>query len=418
MVHSGVLKVSQTYLIGVTMVCIGTLCNEWVLKALWSSDGVLAPETRAQIWFFEVVLILSGLLLIRFSRWTSAADALRYWVKNYPKAMALAVGLALMSAIFGSTETFFYFLNRAKTTNDVREFTEGKLNQRDPALGYKPLPNRQVVSKMRLRGREIFNVTYSTDAYGRRVTPVRRDKQTDRFLLFFGCSFTFGLGVEDYQTLPSVFGEMAPRFRPYNYGVDGYSPQQMLVKLQQPSLKREIQEKEGLLVYTFIPDHVYRVKGAQHVAQGWGKYLPYYRLDSAGNLERRGNFMTGRPGLALLYWLLSKSEIARYFQIGFGERISDNDLNLTARIFSESHKAFSKLFGNQEFVVLIYPENQGKRFIPIFQRAKVRYLDYSELFDPQREDLHIEGDPHPTPKALRLVAEQLSRDLGIRGAAK
>ena len=49
----------------------------------------------------------------------------------------------------------------------------------------------------------------------------------------------------------------------------------------------------------------------------------------------------------------------------------------------------------------------------------MKYLDYSELFDPSdlSQGLRIESDPHPTPKAYRLLAEQLTHDLSIREVA-
>ena len=43
--------------------------------------------------------------------------------------------------------------------------------------------------------------------------------------------------------------------------------------------------------------------------------------------------------------------------------------------------------------------------------ANVNYLDYSELFNPDSsQGLRIESDPHPTPKAYRLLAERLTRE--------
>ena len=82
-----------------------------------------------------------------------------------------------------------------------------KFSQKDELLGYKPRPNARMASKMKLKGREIYNVTYSTDAYSRRVTPVRAVGQADKFILFFGCSFTFGAGVQNDETLPFFVGQ-------------------------------------------------------------------------------------------------------------------------------------------------------------------------------------------------------------------
>ena len=53
------------------------------------------------------------------------------------------------------------------------------------------------------------------------------------FVIFTGCSFVFGEGVNDNQTLPYLYGKQNPAVRCYNYGFPGYGTQQMLAVLQQ-----------------------------------------------------------------------------------------------------------------------------------------------------------------------------------------
>ena len=420
-------KVSLALLMGVALVCIGLFANPWSL-AQFSSDGVLEFETRVQIWFFDVVLILLGVALILWSRRTPSGIGLRYR-DTYPRTVALSLGIGLASVLLLLTEGLFHFLNRAqpKDPRVYEHLVEGQsgssidvdFHQRDALLGYKPAPNRRLVSKTTLNGREIYNVTYSTNAYGWRVSPVGPGHKADRFVLFFGCSFTFGEGVEDDQTLPSYVGQLASGYRPYNYGVMGYGPQQMLAQLQEGSIKREIGEKEGILIYVFIDDHINRLIGSRYVVQTWGKHMPYFYLDSNGNLQRKGSFASGRPGLTLLFWFLQRSAIATHFQIGMVDPIGADELNLMTKVLVESREAFSRLFSTDRFYVLIYPgSRRGKRLMPYFDKSQIRCMDYSNLFDPTDEDLHIEGDPHPTPKAYRLVAEQLTQDLGIQDVGK
>jgi len=417
------LNLKPTYLIGVALSCVGLLCNEWVLTKLFSSDGALEFDTRAQIWFFDIGLILLGLCLIWYSRWGSAVGALRYCQQNYPRTTASAFGLGLAVVLVVSLEVFFYALNRLKA--DASKVTESTMRfVRTEPLGYKNPPNARAVERMSVNGREIFNVTYSTDGYSRRITPFNNAGRAEKFALFFGCSFVFGQGVQDEETLPSCVGQLAPRHRPYNYGVIGYGPQQLLIKLEDPNLRREIEENDGILVYTYIHDHVYRVIGT---INHHGKERPYYVLDSNGDLRRKGNMASGRPGLALWYWFIGKSQMAEFFQLGFDSRIDEYDIKRTAKIIIEARNAFSRQFHGTEFYVLLYPnpasrsvgsEAVRKKLILHLDAAKVKYLDYSELFDPDpSQGLRIEGDPHPTPKAYRLVAEQLTRDLGIREVA-
>ncbi len=132
--------------------------------------------------------------------------------------------------------------------------------------------------------------------------------------------------------------------------------------------------------------------------------------------------VSGRPAIALLYWLFRTSPTAQFFQLGY-PRIDDADIKLTAKYIVEARNAFLRLFNRGDFYVLMYPDpaahSRMKNLIPYFESAQVKYLDYSELFDPSdpSQGLRIEHDPHPTPKAYRLLAEQLTHDLSIREVA-
>ena len=89
------LNVKPNYWVGVLLCCVGILCNQWVLTRLFSSDGTLEFETQAEIWFFNIGLVLLGLFLIWYSCWASSVEALRYWLQNYPRTTASAFGLAM-----------------------------------------------------------------------------------------------------------------------------------------------------------------------------------------------------------------------------------------------------------------------------------------------------------------------------------
>jgi hypothetical protein len=74
----------------------------------------------------------------------------------------------------------------------------------DEVLGYKIAPNTRIHSVAKVGDRLIYEVDYTTDKFSRRVTPWHGSSQADKFALFFGCSFTFGQGVKDDETLPST----------------------------------------------------------------------------------------------------------------------------------------------------------------------------------------------------------------------
>src|SRR5262249_15792879 len=177
------------------------------------------------------------------------------------------------------------------------------------------------------------------------------------------------------ETMPFYASQFAPAYRAYNYGIPGYGTQQMLARLQSDKIDQEVNEKNGILIYVFIDHHVKRVIGSSETIW-WAASWPYYTLDASDNLVRKGSFTSGRPFLSLLYYLLSKSQIATYFHVNLPREIDDNDIKLTAKIIERSRNIFRDKFKNSDFYVLFMPGSQlvGK-FIPHFEAAGIKYLD-------------------------------------------
>jgi hypothetical protein len=401
-----------------------------------SSDGVLARDTRLAIWAFDVALLFCGWIAIKSKNLCSTeARARRRFIHAYPGTAALLLGLFLSVFMIVFAELIFYGLNRyhsqsesvfeggwaKRTAETAVSFQtvpqiEGSAVE-DPVLGYKP-PADAVITQIKRNGEWIiYDAVYRTDEYNRRRIPLENPNKRDKFLAFFGDSITFGQGVNDEETLPYYLGRYAPEYKPYNYGVIGYGPQNMLAKLQSSDLTQEISEKNGIGIYTFVEDHIFRTVGVMHVVNTWGSALPYYTFDESGGLVRKGDFTSGRPLLSLLYRILGKSQIIEYFKIDFPPKITDTDIKLTARIIEESRNLFKAQFPEADFLVLFFPIYYDKKtyvdeLTPYFERAGIKYLDYSTMKWPV-DEYTIKGDFHPTPKGHHAVAARLTRDLGI-----
>ena len=63
--HLPTIRVKTLVILGVVLISIGFLCNEWVLTKAFSSDGLLELSTKGMIWLFDAMCILAGILLIR-----------------------------------------------------------------------------------------------------------------------------------------------------------------------------------------------------------------------------------------------------------------------------------------------------------------------------------------------------------------
>lgn len=74
----------------------------------------------------------------------------------------------------------------------------------------------------------LFDAKYTFDRNNRRIMP-KADEHPKADLLVFGCSFTFGYGLEDEQTWPYKLAELlGPTWLVENYGQNGFGAQQML----------------------------------------------------------------------------------------------------------------------------------------------------------------------------------------------
>jgi hypothetical protein len=289
----------------------------------------------------------------------------------------------------------------------------------DPILGYKPVPNNHVTVTKILGTSQVYRATYTIDQFGRRCLPLDNNTMANSgYICLFGCSFTFGEGVEDDETL-SYFLAKQTSTRIYNYGFCGYGPQQMLSLLKSGKLTNEIPARDGIFLYVYLcDDHERRVIGGMHVYNGWGQNMPYYTLGSSNELINAGNFESGRPLLSKLYSLLGRSSMLKYFGFNYPIVIRDEHIELTARIIKESKELIYSSFVPKEFYVVIYPHpKQDDRMRRLLNSWGIKCLDYSFLFDRQDSRFTIHPlDDHPNKSAYRLLAKGICDDVQVTGA--
>ncbi len=122
---------------------------------------------------------------------------------------------------------FYYGIYLSSAESFVAE-DGGGLYLADDRLGWVPRPG--AVVRHRLPGN--YDVTYHIDQQGLRVQ--RPSPAATTQVHVFGDSFTFGQGVEDDETYAALLQQaLGPAYRVLNYGVDGYGPEQMDLRMEQ-----------------------------------------------------------------------------------------------------------------------------------------------------------------------------------------
>ena len=166
----------------------------------------------------------------------------------------------------------------------------GGVWQEDPTFGWVHIPN----SMGRHRKPLAYDVTYTIDAYGHRVTNGSYDLPK---VLMLGDSMTFGQGVEDGEAYPSVLQERLPGYKVINGGVSAWSTTQSLLELQQLLEKHD---DIRLVVYAIIDDDLdrnyLRRSWLEHIQKSRGLRVPYYDIVD-GQLVFRGLADPQRDGL-------------------------------------------------------------------------------------------------------------------------
>ena len=281
----------------------------------------------------------------------------------------------------------------------------------DKDLGYKPKPDTSHTGTRTKDGNIIYSIKYSTDANSLRVTPLDTTKPRTKYAQFYGCSMTFGEGVQSNETMSYFFAGYDSTYRPYNFAYSGYGPHQMLARLQTENTKKIVEENTGVGFYIYINDHVNRVLGTMTNYGYNGGQAPYYHLVN-GQIQHGGLFKEGRKVRSWIFEQLLKSNILKLFKIGYPFKITEQDYELTAEVMAEASRTYKKQFENDNFYVIIYPTTvDSSLIINLLKKKGVKVLDYSKLFNPLEKGYAIPDDEHPTALANEILIKQLVKDI-------
>jgi hypothetical protein len=111
----------------------------------------------------------------------------------------------------------------------VRADVMPPLDRQDSLLGWRPNPSQVSRGTARIGGEVIYDVQYSIDQAGHRVSPPDRGDAVEGCIVFFSDPFVFGDGVSDHEACPYQVGlKTHGRFRIVNFAFSGYGAEHML----------------------------------------------------------------------------------------------------------------------------------------------------------------------------------------------
>lgn len=275
-------------------------------------------------------------------------------------------------------------------------------------------PNRVTRSRLKLHdGTLIYDVSLSTDALGHRTTVSAAGDQA-RHLIFFGCSFTWGEGVADQETLPSQTARRMPGYRGYNLGGPGAGPADMLWRTRSLGALKHVVETEGIAIFTLISDHVARTISSYSVVGVWGPHM-IEAVDEGGWIRAERSHKFESPLRTLFATIVMKSNAGKLVGFNWPPTVERAHFELTARTIAELRAEYLKVFPKGRFYVLAFPleTHLTESVLPELDKLGVPYFDYTgfQLWQYTNKPIVFPHDGHPTAEAYRMTGEQLARDL-------
>jgi hypothetical protein len=299
---SGVLSGEKSSEIGLLL---PLLCSRGSAKGV----AVFTVEKKLRRWVQSLLVLSAGsfvlLLAIVFLSATWKSATFLPWLPPMLKslaALAAAGALGAVAALARSTPwkaiccnlagvaaacfiLFGFIAYRSSPNKIIETFKPKGWTAPNPFLGYLPLPNRTFRWRKSAGREQIFDVKVSTGPHGWRVTPAAPSAR--RSLLFFGCSYTFGTGLNDEESYPyRVAVQTGGRFAVHNFGQSGWGPNQMLALLEHNLAEEVVRQPPELAVFLTIPDHLARIEGLGPHSDGY----PRYALNSRGQAVAAGTF--------------------------------------------------------------------------------------------------------------------------------
>ncbi len=325
---------------------------------------------------------------------------------------SLLRGAARDATIVFASLLFGLFLVEAAAvgfeTPQMIESTPG-LSVRQPVTGWGPqhagrFHSEKIDSKT---GAIIYSADYTIDSNLLRET---RSAAAGRAIVFVGDSVTFGVGVNDADTLPQLFADGLDRKeRVLNLGVTGFGPQQFLRELETGLYDQTIGPKPRLFVFTTSPWHAERTS----CTASWVLNAPRYALES-DRIVFKGPCFEG-AGLQLREFLWNSAAYRVLFD-PLRRKTSDTEIETYIRILLAAVDLAKEKYGAPTLIPFLRsPEAYlngtsftNERIMERLRQGGASVIDVS-LLQEEKDGamISIPGDGHPTPLANRMRAAML-----------
>lgn len=286
----------------------------------------------------------------------------------------------------------------------------------DPDLGFKPRPDTTVTATASYDGKPLYKATYHIDAQGGRAVPGSVDQGPT--WLFVGDFYMFSEGVEDSDTLPSMFARrLDPPAHVVNTGVPGYGSTNIVRAFETGAYDKQVIGKVAAVIAWATPPLLIRVTGDA----SWMNTSPRYDFGSDGKLHWSGTFGGYRwthPWAGVSYYARSNVGWIRRATEAYMER---EQTRLYVALMARLAELVKERYGAPLILLSNGPEREPAdqpdlQYLPAFDGLRalgIPIVSVRKKLGPVSEwqQYFIPHDGHPTPKMNALVTDALLETL-------
>lgn len=301
----------------------------------------------------------------------------------------LIISVSIIILLIGIYGIYQYYVkssyNRAKKNEQIHQTGTSCLEENymtDKYFNFKVLkPNISVSSIKKVGDDLVYDVTYTTDKNSFRQTKGNIKGNT---YIFMGCSFMFGEGLNDDETVPYYFSQLSDfKYNVINAGLKSSATYIAYALLKSDKFIECIDTKIEYIIYEFFSDHIYRNLVGTSII---------YKIDN-------GNLVETDEGYPV--------EIFTNKLLQF--KYKEDGLNLTTKLLEEMDKLAKEKYYSK-FLVVLYEtydhDNITKEIKESLDKAKIENIYTKIKKDEHDEDYYrIKNDNHPTKNANKEIAQ-------------
>jgi hypothetical protein len=320
------------------------------------------------------------------------------------------------SFVFLGTGIFETYLQNKNTTNTniaimeaVKVTTPPGFYEMDDVLGYIPKKGMIVPTTSYYKDKLLYNVIYTIDANGHRITPSYTKTEDAKSILFFGCSMTFGYGLNDHETFPYLVGmHFKDQYKIYNFAFGGYGTHQMYAALEHNLVDKFVEITPKHAIYTVIPDHINRIVNKKK----WGSHDPKYILED-GKPKFAGHFDDAQNNVTKI---IEKFRTSVIFERMFEKQEEKHNLELFLSLVEESKNKLKAKYPDCSFTVIFWNDfSQPELCNTILEGLKARNINTHTIVnvfpnyeaDYAQYQINPPYEPHPNYKANKGIANYI-----------